>query len=221
MSVSPAVAFRRSVTAVYGNRGAWLYAAFDAINAAWFGGELPTPLITLELTPHGACLGWTQAKLTESPRIAIHPSVFGGTEKENPWRVPAECLGPAFAFDVLLHELMHVSVEYRLGGWTQGESPHDNPQWIGETNRLLPLLGFPRLVAGRRRPTRVPVPGARTKRGKPKTTIRRVDLGDFPFKAAAVFPHGLRLHLGSAAAYYESGYVPLPIAVEKPLSQAG
>ena len=73
----------------YGRRGAWLYQAFRAVNTELFCNELPYPLIILTLTAHGRCLGWSRSEEERPPQIAIHPSVFGGTERLNPWNVPA------------------------------------------------------------------------------------------------------------------------------------
>ena len=55
----------------YGDEGAWLYQAFDAINKKLFFGELPYPLITIEITPHSGCLAWcsssTQGRQSDEP----------------------------------------------------------------------------------------------------------------------------------------------------------
>jgi hypothetical protein len=183
----------------YGERGRWAYEQFDRINRDYFGGALPTPLITFEITPHGKCLGQTSS--TDRPHIRLHPSVFGGTEVATPWGTPAEWLGELFAADVLIHECMHVSVRFRLGG-AKGPTSHNNPQWIGEVNRLAPLLGFSGIKAGRQVAKRFPVEGEVTKRGKPQTTVKKATDGNIPFKVVATFPHSLRVHLGEANDYY-------------------
>jgi len=98
----------------YDIRGQLAYQLFELINASYFDNELPWPLILWALTAHGHCLAYTQAR-DRPPIVVLHPSILGGTEKENPWGVPAAWLNVRYAFDVLLHELMHVSVECRSG----------------------------------------------------------------------------------------------------------
>jgi hypothetical protein len=139
---------------------------------------------------------------------------LGGTETANPWRVDPAWLGPAFAFDVLLHECVHLSQHHRLGEVT-GPTSHNDPTWIAEVNRLTPLLGFGGLVAGRSQTIRVPWVGPPTVRGQRPTKVVRRSRGDFPHQAIATFPRGLRIHLGSADAYYRAGPPPgwvLPLA---------
>src|SRR5687768_7030600 len=95
-------ACRSVVETFYGEDGRWLCAAYDAINAAYFEGWLPFPLLTIEITHDSACLVWCSADPGRPPHIAIHPTVFGPRRKVNPWGVPEGWLGRAFAFDVLL-----------------------------------------------------------------------------------------------------------------------
>ncbi len=193
----------------YGEWGEWPYELYTRINWQLFGGELPWPHITWALTAHGRCLGYTWS--AGPPVIVLHPSLLGGTECVNPWKVPAPWLGPAFAFDTLLHEAIHVSVAHRLGGWRgKGETSHNNDAWIGEVNRLAPLLGLHGVHAGRSRVQRVPVEGlGRTRRGKLPTKVSRVPAGNVPFRAVAAFPFGLRRHLGTADSFYRTGQLPL------------
>ena len=195
----------------YGNDGLWLCDVFEVINAAYFEGELPYPHISIEITAHSACLGWCSAHVGRPPHIAVHPTVLGPRETDNPWGVPTNWLGRAFAFDVLLHECIHASVHYRLGGAT-GPTSHNNLQWVSEVNRLAPYLGFRGIEAGRQVARRVPVEGAElTKRGKLPTRVVKVDLGNIPFRVVASFPQGLRSHLGTAKQYYRAGKLPLDV----------
>jgi hypothetical protein len=178
----------------YGKQGQWAYESFEHINAVFFDGALPWPLIQWAITPHGGCLGLTQPG--EAPVITLHPSLLGGTEKRNPWGVDAALLGVRLAYDVLLHECMHVSVSYLLGG-AQGPTSHNNPQWIGEVNRLAPLLGLAVTAAP-----------SKTKRladetGK-KTKVVRSTEGNVPFAAVATFPYGVRKALGQADFYKQA-----------------
>ena len=205
----------RLVAAHYsGPRGVWAYEAFDYINAAYFGGGLPTPAIQWGITAHGACLGQTTSS-ARPPVVTLHPSLLGGSEKVNPWGVSPALLGVAYAFDVLLHECIHVNVEYLLGGWRAvGESSHNNSQWIAEVNRLAPLLGLAGVVAGRSVSKREPVAEAPpTVRGKQPTKVVRGTVGNVPYGAVARFPHGIRAHLGDLAVYREDA-LPFTPSVE-------
>ncbi len=191
-----------------GARGTWAYEAFDHINATLFDGELPTPLIMWALTPHGGCLGYTQPGA--APIITLHPSLLGGTQKPNPWKIDPALLGVAYAYDVLIHECIHVSVHYRLGG-ADCPTSHNNPQWIGEVNRIAPLLGLT-ITAERSKAKRVPIAGESTKTGKPATKVVRTSEGTIPFAAVATFPHAVRVLLGQTA-WYEQNALPFPHAL--------
>jgi hypothetical protein len=164
----------------HGQRGRWTYKAFDWINSTLFAGELPCPLLVLGLTAHGRCLGWTRSPITRPPTIMLHPSIWGGSEKEDPWKIPPDILGARYALDVLIHECMHVSVNYRLGGPSDGDSSHNNPEWIAEVNRIAPLIELPGVQAAR----------STVKRDGNKT--HRVCDGNIPFVAAATFPYAVR-----------------------------
>jgi hypothetical protein len=210
LGVTDFSAAARLVTAeCYGDVGEFGYQAFDWINATLFNGRLPLPLILWELTAHGKCLGWTSSRRDRSPRIQMHPSTLGGTEKANPWGVPSSVLGPAFALDVLIHECVHVSVAYLLGG-AKGPTSHNNPQWVAEIQRVGALLGLD-FRAGRSVTKRVPLEsGELGLSGKPKTrTVRVIEDGaSVPFEAVYTFPHGVRRELGQAGAYYTADRLP-------------
>ena len=167
------------------------------------------PLITIEITPHSGCLAWCSSSDERPPRIAIHPTLFGIREdgKKVPWGVPPRWLGRKFTFDALVHECMHASVHYRLGGYV-GPSSHNNDAWISEVNRLAPLLGFRNIKAGRQVPKRVAIPDELTSTGRPATRVQKVNLGNIPFSAAAMFPRALREHGGSADGFYKRGRLP-------------
>jgi len=97
----------------FGELGTFAYRAFAWANKTLFEGALPTPAIVWTLTPHGKCLGFTRAG-DRPPVVTLHPSILGGTELAEPWGISPDLLGHAYALDVLVHELMHVSVHYRL-----------------------------------------------------------------------------------------------------------
>jgi hypothetical protein len=189
----------------HGTKGEWAYALFTALNTAFFAGALPWPHISWALTPYGSCLGYSYR--AGPAVIVLHPSLLGGTEKHNPWRVPRAWLGWRFTADVLLHEAMHLSVIHRLGGWEgPGTTSHNNEAWVAEVNRLLPLLGIPAartLTAGMTRVRRVPADGPASTRGRRPTRVERVTEGDLPFRVVAGFPGALRQHLHQANRYYQ------------------
>jgi hypothetical protein len=137
----------------HGNLGKFAYAAFDFINATYFGGSLPETLILWDLTDYGHCLGWCRSSNDGPPIIKLHPNLVMGSSdphQEERWHVPLELLGRCYAFDVLLHECIHACINYNLGGWERLDGPqrnkwtsHNNPLWVAECNRIAKLLGYP------------------------------------------------------------------------------
>ena len=191
----------------YQDRGEWCYQAFAWINRTLFDDGLPLPLIVLGLTAHGACLAWTRsskivkpdqtsAEPDKPPVILMHPSLWGGTERDDPWSIPPDLLGPRWALDVLIHECIHVSVNYQLGGRSKGDSSHNNPEWIAEVNRIAPLIGLPDVRAAMSKPKR-----------EGKKIVRRCD-GNIPFEAASRFPHPVRQLRGQLNYYRDRSSLP-------------
>jgi hypothetical protein len=176
--------------------GAFAYAAFDHINATHFAMKLPETLVLWDITEYGHCLGWTRAAADGPPIIKLHPAVVSPSSfDERIWNMPRDWFGLAFAYDVLLHECVHVAVNYLHGGWEMlaGRrsywTDHNNPIFIAECNRLAPMLGYTGDPFTMKRPTRVVIPGAFTKRGRPKTKTVRIQAGSAPdFEH---FPHTL------------------------------
>ncbi len=189
----------------WGNEGAFAYQAYEHINRTLFGGRLPWTLIQWAPTAWGGCLGHT--RVWGEPVISLHPSVMGGGivvnangAQRGPWGISPDLLGPVHAYDVLVHEAIHVWIEHVLGGWT-GESSHNCDEWVAEANRLMPLVGITGGTAGRNKPMRVEVPGEFTKTGRPRTRVQRVDLGSLPLDAVSRFPSGVREYLGQLDHY--------------------
>jgi hypothetical protein len=196
-----------------GARGVFAYQAFEYVNATSFANALPWPLILWTLTPHSACLGLTRA--TDGPPvIQLHPAVLGGSERTTPWGMNPDHLGPAFAFDVLLHECIHLAVQTLRGGG-EGPTSHNNPAWVAEVNRLAPLQGFPDFIAGGSTVQRVREPGT-TGPGKVQRQSGATLAGEpVPYATTvARFPYGLRVHLGQTDWYTETR-LPFPHALER------
>ncbi len=189
----------------YGKRGVLAYESFDHINSTFFGGQLPTPNIQWLLTPYGHCLGLTGIKesLSVPPSVVLHTALLGDGAANNPWGIDQRCLGVRYAYEVLLHECIHISVHYLLGGYT-GPTSHNSPEWIDEVNRIAPMIGLGDVVVAMSKSKRVPVDGEYSKTGKPATTVQRVTGGNVPFKAVATFPHGVRDFLHDMSIYEEN-----------------
>lgn len=188
----------------HGAKGTWAYDAFAFINDHWFSGRLPWAHIIWGLTPHGGCLAWSSTDMEKSrpPIILLHPSLLGVGVIENPWGVPKSWLGPSYVFDVLIHECIHIHIDYNLGGH-KGRSSHDCARWIRQVNRLAPLLGLGKIHAGGTKIMRVPDHSApKTKRGKVASRVVRATTGDIPFPAVYGFPSSLRRFQGTAANHF-------------------
>jgi hypothetical protein len=196
-------AYRLVAQHVYraGRLGEFGYKAFDHINTAYFEGKLPETLILWDLTAYGRCLGWCRSAADGPPIIKLHPSIVEPAARpptlprhlQKVWNVLIPWLGWAFAFDILLHECIHAAVNYLHGGyerlpgvrsyWTS----HNNPLWVGELNRIAPLLGYYGDPFTMRLPKRVP--GEVSPDGKPATRSVRAQDGNAP--AIERFPYGV------------------------------
>ncbi len=194
----------------HGAKGTWAYEAFEYINKSFFSERLPWPHIMWGLTAHGGCLAWSCTDLAKSrpPIVMLHPALLGGGESDNPWGIPRAILGPSYVFDVLLHECIHIHVEYNLGG-QDGATSHNCKRWVRQVNRLAPLLGFENIRAGGAKTTRIPDPTLpRTVRGKMRTRVVRATTGNIPFSAVAHFPSSIRIHQGTAFEHYSVQRLP-------------
>jgi hypothetical protein len=148
-------AYRLSAAHLYRDLGRFAYAAFDHINATYFGGAVPETLILWDLTDYGHSLGWCRSSADGPPIIKLHPNLVYSPNRpmilrqETRWHIPVELLGRCYAYDVLLHEMIHAHINYDLGGWERLDGPqrkkwtcHNNPLWVGECNRIAALLGY-------------------------------------------------------------------------------
>jgi hypothetical protein len=192
------IAYRTIADHVYGRLGRFAYAAFDYLNATFFQGKLPETLLLWDLTDHGHFLGWCRSSAEGPPIIKLHPALVAPAARppdEPVWHMPLSWFGWCLAYDVLLHECVHASVDYLLGGWEYllGQrsywSCHNNPVWVAEVNRIAPLLGYTGDAFTMKLPRRVSVPGSVGPRGKPLTRSVRAQHGNAPdFEH---FPHCL------------------------------
>lgn len=198
----------------YGAKGVWAYKIYEFVNEHFFYNHLPWPHIIWGLTAHGGCLAWSSTALDKSrpPVILMHDSLLGTGTLENPWGIPKSWLGPCFVFDAMIHECIHVHINYNLGGH-RGRTSHDSARWARQVNRLIPLLGFPKsMKAGKTMVKRVPDPTLpKTVRGKQGTRIARVGTGNIPLTVSAGFPYSLRAHLGTAEDHYLSQTLPATV----------
>jgi len=181
--------------AYFGPKGDWSYESFEYLNRELWQCALPQPLILWVMTAHGRCLGLT-AHREERPVVTLHPTLLGarcalqtGRKNSDPWQIPNDLLGPAYAWDVLLHELIHVAVENVLGGRGDGTSSHDCDAWVSEVNRIAPLIGLEGVRAERSKVVR---------QGKKSV---RINEGNVPFAAVATFPHSVRMMRGQQDHY--------------------
>lgn len=172
----------------YGALGTFFYDAYTFINREYFGGDLPVPLLTVGITSYGACIGWTKANTERHPIIKLHPSTLAPAN-DGTWGGARH--GLPVAYDVILHELTHVSVEYLVGRGA-GDTSHNCDGWISEINRLSPLIGLDGIDAGRTVAQRVPVDGEFTKTGKPLTRVAKVARGNVSQRLLGRWPHDLR-----------------------------
>jgi hypothetical protein len=185
-------AYRLIARHLYRRLGHFAYTAFDHINATHFAGKLPETLLLWDLTEYGHCLGWTRSAADGPPIIKLHPAVVSPAPRPPAlehlpiWGFPPTWFGLAFAYDVLLHECIHVTVNYLHGGWETLSArrsywtSHNNPVFVAECNRLAPGLGYTGDPFTMKVPTRVIIPGVFTKSGTPKTKTVRIQAGNAP-----------------------------------------
>jgi hypothetical protein len=120
----------------HGPKGRFAYAVYRWINRNVFDDRLPLPLCQWALTPYGGCLGMTRSASTQHlpPVITLHPAIwsrrFLPCRDATGWAARITP-GLRFTLDVVLHELIHVDVDYLRGGWREHgmKSSHDNPVW--------------------------------------------------------------------------------------------
>ena len=199
-----AAAYQIAVGHLFGVDGMFAYRAFDHINATFFDGKLPMALILWDITQYGRCLGWCRSSDDGPPIIKLHPSLVNPTTA-CPWNIPRDQLGYCQAYDVLLHECIHASVQYTHGGYekilgvTSSWTSHNNPIWIGECNRIARILGYTDVDIQMSKSRRVPNPG-----DGPKTRVKRVNDGT---SKPERFPH----NLSGRSCFYRANQLPFEL----------
>ena len=132
---------RDAAEIIYPGIGAMLYDWWASINEDHFGRQMTPPGIQFGLTPHGSKMGlWRGWEET----IILHRSLIDPSG--DAWGKRHQ-LGHRYAWDVLLHEMIHQYVDtVREVEDPEGNSPsnsvHNCPSWVREINRLSNDLGL-------------------------------------------------------------------------------
>jgi len=177
----------------HGEKGDFTYRAYQWLNQVVFDGKLPVTLFQWALTAWGGCLGQTHSPAEHPPVITLHPAIWQphGFGKPGGWsrNIP---YGRRYTLDVVLHELIHVEVDYLMGGH-HGKSSHDCPEWCEAIMKAAQKL----------KGTMIEVPpfkAAPTKRvrenGKRR---RRTPAGSITMDEISKWPHSIRVpdHYGA------------------------
>src|SRR5713101_6341057 len=96
--------YRAALDLLWGEAGTWAHDTFMALNATYFGNEVPYRGVVWGLTPHGHLLGHTHRGGRFPGRITLHPALLD--PRSDAWS-KSGLLGEGYAGDVLLHEMMH------------------------------------------------------------------------------------------------------------------
>jgi hypothetical protein len=158
MANVPSTALIAASREFFGELGEWAQQTWADHNVAYFGGALRPLPILWGLTPHGRALGFYR----RAQNITLHLSLV--REQSNAWDLGG-LLGPRFASDVLLHEMVHQA--NHEGGY-RGQEAHECEPWCAEITRISPLIGLDckaKLIKRQRvdgRQLRIPEPGYMT-----------------------------------------------------------
>jgi hypothetical protein len=165
---------RAALENLWGEAGAWAADTWTRLNADHFNGRLRYHGIVFGLTPHGRNLGHTH----HDGRITLHPSLLD--PRQRAWMI-RDRLGMRFAEDVLVHEMVHVTL-FAVGVDNDDRHPHHNTdEWCAEIVRITPRLGLPPIKAAPVKPRRID-----------GTMMRRELDGHLSRDAIAHWPHSLR-----------------------------
>jgi len=127
---------------IYPKVGGWAYRTWDELNTKYFGCHNKLGGIQWGLTPHGQLGSYSPS----SNIITLHSSLIEPRD-QTVWNGLGSFLGPLFARDVLLHEMVHQHLhQYHSAEYVEAcrkrRSSHNNDLWINEINRIGPMLGL-------------------------------------------------------------------------------
>lgn len=164
--------YREIASHFNGDVGAALFDYYEIINQHFFDGALPQAFLLTALTAYGHCIGLTKSDVSHKPIILIHPTLK--TEKDR--------------FYVVLHEAIHVYVNYNLGVTSYGSNTsHSNTAWLDEVNRIAKLLGYD-VTLGYNKVSRI-------KKSLGGGTTR-MPTGNVSYECSYRFPHALEKETG-------------------------
>jgi len=163
---------------IWGPWGAWAYDTWAELNKQYFDNKLKIGGIIWGLTPHGGALG---IYFPRHNLIVLH-TMLAERRNWHPWDIKGD---DAYARDVLLHEMIHMSI--RQSGVLVGKDHHNNPAWAAEINRVAKLLGIDVHAEC--------IKQRRVRDGNGKTTRQRTRApveGNLELKDISRFPHSVR-----------------------------
>jgi hypothetical protein len=181
---------RAALENLWGQAGTWTADTWTRLNVAHFAGQLRYHGIVFGLTPHGHRFGPTS---NPDGRITLHPALLD--PRGNAWRI-SDKLGERYAEDVLLHEMVHVTL-FAAGVGNERKDPHHNTdEWCAEIVRITPTPGLPPIKAAPVEPRRV------------DGSVARIPLdGHLTRDQIARWPHSIR----PAGWYDQAGRIPVLI----------
>lgn len=190
---------------------AWLYDLFGSLNELMFEGRLPTPLITIEILSHGACVGLTSSDRKPNalwvPQVKMHRAFFlndeerennkearkrkakkeGKSANHNSW---ADRVSNEWATMIFIHELCHVAQDFPEFAKLFGETSHNCQSWVQIANDRSEMLDLPR-ACRRFKPARVPGTQEFQRQAFKKEPSAEVMLENLTMSAVAGWPHGI------------------------------
>ena len=122
-------------------------------------------------------------------RITLHPALLD-PQSDDPWHIEEQSintaqLGASFATDVLLHEMLHVTL-FDTGIEGTKTVPHHNSQpWCDEIMRISPQLGLDPIKAAPVKPRRIRI-------GDESKVVRKALDGHLSRIEMATWPYLLR-----------------------------
>jgi hypothetical protein len=168
----------------------WAYDTWRALNNKYFIRGLKVGPIAWGLTDFGHSLGHYTPQVN---KITLHSSLL--EPSSGAWGYGG-LLGERMAEDVLLHEMLHQSIQQKLGFIRDKKGQcHNFQPWCDEINRLNPIIGLEgkaTIIKQRR----VREPGQAT--GKGRVVWAPSNDGTLTRKQLSTWPYSLR-----PAGYYE------------------